>query len=43
VVFSILVAEDDINLNRMICAKLRQAQYNVFSAFDGEEALNILV
>ena len=40
--FSILVAEDDTNLNRMICAKLRQAQYNVFAAFDGEEALNIL-
>lgn len=40
--FSILVAEDDTNLNRMICAKLRQAQYNVFSAFDGEEALSIL-
>jgi len=41
-VFSILVAEDDVNLNRMICAKLRQAQYNVFSAFDGEDALDIL-
>lgn len=40
--FSILVAEDDVNLNRMICAKLRQAQYNVFSAFDGEDALDIL-
>lgn len=40
--FSILVAEDDVSLNRMICAKLRQAQYHVFSAFDGEEALEIL-
>lgn len=40
--FSILVAEDDVSLNRMICAKLRHAQYNVFSAFDGEEALAIL-
>ena len=40
--FSILVAEDDTNLNRMICAKLQQAQYKVFPAFDGEEALDIL-
>jgi DNA-binding response OmpR family regulator len=40
--FSILVAEDDKNLNRMICAKLKQEQYNVFSAFDGQSALDIM-
>lgn len=40
--FSILVVEDDEILNRMICAKLRQESYNVFSSFDGEHALSIL-
>ena len=40
--FSILVAEDDCNLNRMICAKLKQEQYHVFSAYDGQEALDIM-
>ena len=40
--FSILVAEDDRNLNRMICAKLKQEQYHVFSAYDGQEALDIM-
>ncbi len=40
--FSILVVEDDAVLNKMICAKLRSAQYNVLSAGDGEEALDIM-
>ena len=40
--FSILVVEDDATLNRMICAKLKQAHYNVISASDGEAALNCL-
>ena len=40
--FSILVAEDDTTLNRMICAKLKQANYEPFAAFDGEEALAVL-
>ena len=40
--FSILVVEDDKNLNRMICAKLKQAHYSAFPAFDGQEALEIL-
>lgn len=40
--FSILVAEDDATLNRMICAKLQQAHYRVFPVFDGEEALSCL-
>lgn len=40
--FSILVVEDDEHLNKMMCAKLRQEQYDVFSAFDGEEALDVM-
>ncbi|NLZ33779.1 Heme response regulator HssR [Clostridium sp. N3C] len=40
--FSILVVEDDELLNKMICAKLKQESYNVFSSFDGEQALDIL-
>ncbi|MDO5308087.1 MAG: response regulator transcription factor [Planctomycetia bacterium] len=40
--FSILVVEDDPTLNRMISAKLKQARYEPFPAFDGEEALKIL-
>ena len=40
--FSILVVEDDKNLNRMICAKLKQAHYSAFPAFDGQEALEIM-
>ena len=39
---SILVVEDDYALNRMICAKLRQEDYQVFSAMDGQEALDIM-
>lgn len=40
--FSVLVAEDDDTLNKMICAKLRQENFQAFPAFDGEEALQIL-
>lgn len=40
--FSILVVEDDESLNKMICAKLKQESYRVFSAFDGEQALDLL-
>ena len=40
--FEILVVEDDETLNKMICAKLKQEQYKVLQAFDGEEALDIL-
>lgn len=40
--FSILVVEDNESLNKMISAKLKLETYNVFSAFDGEEALEIL-
>lgn len=40
--FSILVVEDDETLNKMICAKLKQENFKTFSAFDGEEALEIL-
>lgn len=40
--FSILVVEDDETLNKMICAKLQQENFKSFSAFNGQEALDIL-
>jgi len=40
--FSILVVEDDEILNRMICAKLQQESYRVFTSFDGKQALDLL-
>jgi two-component system OmpR family response regulator len=40
--FSILVIEDDENLNKLMCEKLKNETYQVFSAFDGEEALEVL-
>lgn len=40
--FSILIVEDDEVLNKMIRAKLQQESYRVFSAFDGEQALDLL-
>ncbi len=40
--FSILVVEDDEILNKMICAKLQQESYRVFTSFDGKQALDLL-
>lgn len=40
--FSILVVEDDEALNKLVCTKLKKENYNTFSAFDGEEALNVM-
>lgn len=40
--FSILVVEDDEMLNKLICAKLQQESYRVFTSFDGEQALDLL-
>ena len=40
--FSILVVEDDETLNKMICGKLKQEHFKAFSAFDGEEALQVM-
>lgn len=40
--FSILVVEDDEILNRMICAKLQQESYSVFTSYDGKQALDLL-
>jgi DNA-binding response OmpR family regulator len=40
--FRILVVEDDEVLNKMIGAKLKQEAFVVFSAFDGEEALQVM-
>ena len=35
----ILVAEDDKDLNRLVCTSLRNEGYDVTSCFDGEDAL----
>lgn len=40
--FAVLVVEDEESLNKMICTKLKQDNFQVFSAFDGEEALEII-
>lgn len=40
--FRILVVEDDKSLNKMICSKLNREEYLTFSAFDGEEAIEIM-
>lgn len=40
--FTVLVVEDDETLNKMICAKLKQEDFKVFPAFDGEEALLVM-
>ena len=38
--FTILIAEDDLPLQKMMCAFLKLNGYQVLSAADGEEALN---
>lgn len=40
--FTILVVEDDRNLQRLMAAMLRQNGYQVLTANDGEEALTVL-
>ena len=40
--FNILVIEDDKNLRRLMEAFLKRENYNVLSAKDGLEALNVL-
>lgn len=40
--FHILVVEDDIALNKMICVKLKQENYHVWSAGNGLEAFDIM-
>jgi DNA-binding response OmpR family regulator len=42
VLFSILVVEDDMTLNKMISAKLKKENYQVISSFDGQQALDIM-
>lgn len=39
----ILVAEDERDLNRLICRTLERAGYSVDACFDGEEALDYLL
>ncbi len=38
---NILVVEDDKRMNKIICDYLKQDNYSVYSAFDGEEAIEI--
>lgn len=40
--FSVLVVEDDENLNKLMCEKLKNETYQVFSSFDGDQALEVL-
>ena len=40
--FKILVAEDDENLNKIICLKLAQEGFSPLAAFDGGLALQLL-
>jgi Response regulators consisting of a CheY-like receiver domain and a winged-helix DNA-binding domain len=40
--FNILVAEDDLKLNKLFCTVLVRNGYRALSAADGEEALDIL-
>lgn len=40
--FHILVVEDDTALNKMICVKLKQENYHIWSASNGLEALDIM-
>ncbi|PRR69107.1 Heme response regulator HssR [Clostridium thermopalmarium DSM 5974] len=41
-VFDILVVEDDINTQKLICAVLKRGGYNTYTAKDGIEALNLM-
>lgn len=38
----ILVAEDDHNINKLVCAALRRVGYESLAAFDGVQALEVL-
>jgi len=40
--FSVLVVEDDEKLNMLMCAKLKQENFAVFHAFDGNQALEVM-
>lgn len=40
--FNILVVEDDKHINEIYCSTLRDNSFNVFSAFDGAQALEII-
>lgn len=40
--FDILVAEDDLKLNRIYCSALQDAEFHTFAAYNGEEALELI-
>ncbi|MBR2971275.1 MAG: response regulator transcription factor [Clostridia bacterium] len=41
--FKILLAEDEINLNKILSSRLKKEGYEVYSAFDGQEAYEVLL
>lgn len=41
--FKILLAEDEINLNKILTSQLKKEGYIVFSAYDGQEAYALLL
>jgi len=41
--FTILIAEDDIHLKKLLSVHLEQANFNVIEAGDGEKALDLLM
>lgn len=40
---TILLAEDQVNINRLIAAKLNREGFRVIQAYDGEEAIRLLL
>ena len=40
--FDILVAEDDVHLNRRYCSALQDADFHTFAAYNGEEAMELI-
>ena len=40
--FDILVAEDDVHLNRIYCSALQDADFHTFAAYNGEEAMELI-
>lgn len=40
--FDILVAEDDVHLNRIYCSALQDADFHTFAAYNGEEAMELV-
>lgn len=41
--FKVLLAEDEVNLNKILTARLTKEGYKVYSAFDGKQAYELLL